>query len=653
LESAHDNAVMRKWTLIPIVSGILLALGAFYAYQIVSKQVTSSEFRSFTEEKVGQFLRSSVKIGKIQFRFLKQISLSGLQIKQTNSQDPILIGVHRIVIRYNLWNFLSRQFKVPVSILLDSPKFLLKPGQPFWASILPSVIKRGDGLFRHVELDGGEVEVPVPLVDQKLKLTGIRGRSSWAGDQLRVDFLAKTDGFLEGDIDVKGTLKSGLQSGDLIILLKNINWRENTGIPVKNLQGEVELTGSTLVIRKISFDFKQIPCELSGTIENIFSPHPLYNLSWRFIEEGKEFSLQVKADLSDHSVSGNFSAFGRSHTFQGRIASGASAIRLEDLLLGNGYRAEGELNLKESRFHLSADHEEQRFSFDLSFKDFQIDLNLNMTHLKIAGHDVATLAKFKLRPVEKVWSGGQHHFDGTVESAYLIFNYQPLEDFSAAFRISPSGIESLSARWSRVSRLTGSVSFSHPVTSDLILQISKFDLSTLKRLGVHEIPAALGGELEGKIKISGLIREPAMEGQMSIQGGKVADFDYELATIHFNGQYPRINFKDSKITKKGKTYLLKGDVDFKLDNIVQNVKILSADQIVMWKGWNLKKEAENKNSSGSPSSDVLAGSRSYRIPRYSELELEYSLKKGKSLAVVAEDDKEGGQFVGAGPKMKF
>ncbi len=644
---------MRKWTFIAIISGILLASAFLYAYGALSKQVTSAEFKSFTEEKVGEFLRSRVKIGKIQFRFLKKISLSGLEIKQTGSREPILVGVKNIVIRYNLWNFISRQLKAPVSILLESPKFQLKSSQPFWTSLMPSMVKPESGLFRRVELDGGEVEIPIPLADQKLRLTDIKGKTSWAGDRLSVDFIAEADGFLEGSFDAEGSLQSGFESGDLKVRLRNIRWSESTGIPIKNLNGEIELKGSTLVIRQVSFDFKGIPCSLSGTVENIFSASPVYRLSWQLIDNGKEFVFETVLDLRDQSVSGNFSAFQKQHSFKGKLVYNENAILLSDLVFKSGYKANGELNFKESRFRLSAERDEQRYSVDMSFKDFRINLDLNVTHLKIAGHDIATLAKLKLQPVEEAWSGGKHHFDGTVETAYLIFNYHPLLDFNASFRLSSSGLESLAARWAGICQLTGSVSFAQPAISDLVLQISRVDLSHFRRLGVHEFPASLAGDLEGKIKISGLLGAPMMDGQMRVQNGKVAEFDYELATIQLSGQYPRLNLTDSKITKKGKTYLIKGDVDFKLDNIVQNVKIMSSDQMIIWKGWNLKREVDNQDALGSPGSGAAKATKPFQQASHSELQLEYSIKDGKSLTLVAEDDEDGKRFVGVGPKLKF
>ncbi len=88
---------MQKWILIAIISSIVVITPASYLYQFLHKQVSSSEFKSFTENKISQLLRSSVKIGKIQFRFLKQISLSGLRIEQQGSHDPILIDVKKIV----------------------------------------------------------------------------------------------------------------------------------------------------------------------------------------------------------------------------------------------------------------------------------------------------------------------------------------------------------------------------------------------------------------------------------------------------------------------------------------------------------------------------------------------------------------------------
>ena len=66
-----------------------------------------------------------------------------------------------------------------------------------------------------------------------------------------------------------------------------------------------------------------------------------------------------------------------------------------------------------------------------------------------------------------------------------------------------------------------------------------------------------------------------------------------------------------------------------------------------------KKETRNGNSDFAAGLERASVSRIYQPSKNSLLELEYSLKKDKSLSVIAEEEENGNRFVGAGPKLKF
>ena len=101
--------------------------------------------------------------------------------------------------------------------------------------------------------------------------------------------------------------------------------------------------------------------------------------------------------------------------------------------------------------------------------------------------------------------------------------------------------------------------------------------------------------------------------------------------------------------------MLKGDIDFELENIFQKVKIVSLDQIIIWKGLDISSEIKTRAESRDPriSNTSLSPAPLGASRPESKLEAEYALRDGKSLAVVAKKEESGQQIVTIGPKVRF
>ena len=647
----------KRWIVLFAVLGAAAFTFAGF-YQFLRHKALTSEFKTLTENKIGQILRARVHIGQIKIGLLKHISLAGLRVTTADSKSVLSIGVKKIIIRYDLMSLLKRKLSSPKDIFLDSPELRFQSlVSPF--SIVPLLISPEEARsLAHFEFNKGEIEFPIPGLFEKLKIEEIEGKAFFDGSgRLNLNVQARAGELADGLMNVRGFVEVGAKSGNLEIEFKDLTFLPGTNIPIAHLYGNISLSHTKAVIRQLRFQLRGLPCELSGEVENIFSPQPSFKLSWRLLEGSRPTSLDLESNLADQSIHGKLVLLGRKFGFDGVVTSDPTGIQLHDLAVDNGFRAYGSFDLKTSKVQLRAERDEQRYSTDLSVKDFNVNFNLDFSHLPIAGHDLTAFAKLRMKPIEAEWAKGNHQLQASVETDYFIVDRHPLQDFQSSFQISPYGLSSMTARWKGISELKGSVAFGHPSALDLTLLVGGLDLTHLRYLGSHRMPASLHGMLTGKLMMKGPVREPDITGQFSVQDGKIGEFDYDYATLHFHGLRSFLTLDDSKVVKKDKTFGLRGSIDFNSDNIFERVEVVSMGQIVVWKGLRLGRELkrasieENHQSHFGEGGSQESGREEWLGG--SKVGMDYAFSGKRSISVAAEEDDNGNQMVKVGPKLKF
>ncbi len=648
---------MRKWIATALIFGLAL-LFFFNFYGFLKKKVLTSEFKVLTENKLSQLLKANVKIGRIRFGLLKHVSLSGLEINQGKSKLPVQIGIERIVIKYDLLDFLSQKFKVPAEVLLDSPSVNFKSFMSPFAALGSFGFESKNSVFRRIEMDNGELQFQFPKLGQTIDVKKIHGKASLASDgNFNLAFKGELSGSAAGVVEVHGVVRPETKAGKIELQLDQVHFLPASRIPVSEMSGKVEVSESKIAIEELHFKLRGFPLAVSGEIENVFTPYPKWNLSLKLFKEEKPFRLDVKGDLENQSMEGKMDFLGRLYQFTGSLTADQTGFQLDDIVFDNGYEAYGIFDLKEGHYLIKAEREKQRFSFDLDLSRLNVILDFNLNHLPFFGHDLTTFARLTMDPVESRVQLGDYRFRASIKTDYFIFDFHPLRDFQAEFQISESGVDQLTAHWGNASHLKGSVTFGKAVSIDGMMTIDQFKLEELKYLGAHPMPMSLEGALEGKMRVFGEVERPDISGQLSVHDGKIGDFKYDAATIDFYGEPPYFKLLDSKIMRKDNTFLIKGDIDFTLENIFQKVKIVSVDQIVIWKGLDVSSEiktraearAKDPNALNVPAPINAATSG----PGSKKVEAEYTIEKGKSLKVVAEEEEGGQQIVTVGPKLRF
>ena len=635
-----------------MICGIIV-FSFFQFYHFLKERIVASDLKAVTEKRIGAFLKAPVHVDRISIGFLKHISLSGLSIKQTQKGQPFLIGVKKVVVRYDLSSFLKRNFRIPTEIFLDAPHLTFKALRSFDASLL----KSDRGILTRFEFEQGEIQLPWLRFDQKLRLANIEGRATpKKGDVFDVRFKSRLADQASGIVLAYGEVDPNRKSYHLEVSLNDVAFSKASKIPISRLNGTLELEEGTVRIRKAQFLFRGIPCEVSGEIQDVFSEKPAAVLSIH-IQEGKlAVRSDIRASFREGSVSGALHFGTLAYQFSGSLVGKPVHFQVHRLIINNEYQASAEFDVKDGIYWIEANHKDKskRFRIDLSATNFDWQLAFKLDHFEFFGFDLVTYATVHLKPYEEVWQKGFHVFETQIATDYLIFQRQPLRDFKASARISVEGVTDILAHWGNVSELRGKISFGRIPEGNLALQVGPLPLNEIESFGTHPLPLSLSGIFNGKLAVTGPLENPNLDGAFTVTKGTVGSLEYDHAIVNFSGQLPYLALKDSKVWKGKNSFILKGGFDFRLRNIFEGLQVDNPEHIVIWKGLELTSELEDSNLSARRGTSGRSHSELRNAgANLSKLEADYKLGERTSLHVTAEEDQTKKEYLTVGPKVKF
>ncbi len=639
-----------------IVCGIVV-FSFFQFYHFLKGRIATSNLKAVTEKRIGAFLKAPVHVDRISVGLLKHISLSGLSIKQTQKGLPFLVGVKKIVVRYDLASFLKRNFRIPTEIFLDSPSLTLKTLQSFGALFDANLLRSDRGILTRFEFEQGELELPWFRSGQKLRLAGIEGQAiPKKGDLFDVRFKSHLADVASGSVLAYGEVDPNKKQYHLEVALANVALSEASQIPITHLNGTIEIENDVVRIRKAQFLLRGIPCEVSGEIENVFSEKPVFALSFELQEGQLPIRSDIRISFKEGTVSGTLNFTTLQYQFSGSVMGEPSNFQIDKLLINNLYQASAGFDLKKGTLQIEANRKDKarRLQLNFSLAKFDWQMAFKIDHLDLFGFDLVTYAIVNLKPFEETWQKGTHIFEVDIATEYLIFQHEPLRDFKASAKISTEGITDILAHWGNVSELRGKISFGRIPEGNLTLQVGPLPLTEVQSFGAHPLPLSFDGILEGKLDVTGALEAPNLLGAFTISKGTVGSLQYDQAIINFSGQLPYLVLKDSKIRKGKNNFMLKGGFDFRLHNIFEGVQVDNFEHIIIWKGLELSSELQDSNSptgrgaSGRSRSELKNGDANL-----SKVEAEYKLGERTSLNVTAEEDQAKKEYLTAGPKIKF
>ncbi len=633
--------MIRKLLVTTIFCGVIV-LSFFQFYQFLKSRIATSDLKKVTERRISAFLKAPVQVDQITVGLLKHISLSGLKIERTQQGLPLLIGVKKIVVRYDFPSLIRRNFRVPTEIFLDAPHLTLRAFQSPQTVFETNLIKSDRGILTRFEFEDGEIQMPWFGSSEMLSVTGIEGKATpKKGDLFDVRFKARLSGGLKGTALAYGEVNPVTKSYHLELNLNDVSASEISGVPLSGLKGILEVEQDTIRIKKLNFMFRGIPCEATGEVKKIFSKAPIFNLTVKIKEGNSAITLQIGANFETDTIAGFAEYFGRKYEFIGILQGQPLNFKIPAFKLNDTYDGSAQFDSEKKLYWIELVYKRQRFRFNFAFQGRSGKLQFKLDHFDIFGFDLVTLATVYVKPFEPEWQKGNHVFEAQIQTEYLIFQFQPLRDFKGTAKISLAGIHEIKANWGNVSQMIGEVLFGQIPKAKLNLFVGPIALEEFGYLGTHQLPNSLKGSLKGKLSAEGPLDQIFLDGDFTISDGRVGSFSYDTAAVNFSGHLPYLILKDSKVLKGRNTFGLKGGFDFSLRNFMKGVEVDNSEHIIIWRGLEMSTELEDNT----------------RAPRgrepMSRLQAEYQFNSRTSLHVTAEEDQAQTEYLAVGPKLKF
>ena len=564
---------------------IIVSFLAFYRF--LEKRMVPADLKRATEKRISAFLKTPVQVDRVRVGLLKHISLTGVQIERPGKNFPVLMGIKKIVVQYDLASFFRRNFRVPAEIFLDTPR-LVFPSFELNGSLFDLNFLKGEhGIVTRFEFEEGEIEFPWLRQGEKLRLVRLEGKAApKEGDAFDVRFKAGFGGVLSGSLLGYGEIKPESKEYSFVVSLKDVRAAQASQLEIRAVHGTLELDQSSIHIRGIQGLIYGLPCSISGEIGNRNSREPLISLSIETHGKNLKSRFEIRADFKAHTVSGLTQFAGRDYKFQGTLSGHPSDFEFSRLQVNDAHEISGHFNLEAGRYQMTWGEGKRRLELDLAVHDHSSELAMKLDHLNLYGYDIVTYTAVQVKPSGRALD----HFDLDFKTDYLIFQHQLLRDFKASAQISEDGLQNIVAYWGRVSELRGKVLFAPIPQADLTLSAGPIALDEFNSFGVH--PLSLGGKLAGKVQMQGPVDRPNVVGSIAIDEGTAGSLDYDRAVLNFSGQLPYLMLNDSKVWKGRNCFLLTGGFNFAIRNFLEGIQIDNSEHVVIWKGLELSSGLE-------------------------------------------------------------
>ncbi len=488
-----------------------------------------------------------------------------------------------------------------------------------------------------LEFNGGEIRTPLPGLGAEVIFTKIRGSISPAENgKIRVDLSSNLQGAMNGKMRITGSVDPVRHEHSLLLKLEALtgSW----GGPV---DGSARWEGDTVWIDSFRAKIYGWDSELRGSLKDLSKGG----------EADLDFELGPKARQARVSFEGNFKTSGLQASLQlpgagnyrllGKILREGPRILFPELKLNTGYHGNGNVDFTSGDIHFLFENEKERILTELNLKKPGVRWNIRLDHVPVAGLDLVAAGTLQLMPLRNGSGSRKPKFQGDFKTDYFILETIPFSDFHGSFEASPAGIRNLTAEWGRHFDLSGEWPFGHAARAAFSLQVNGFDLKGVKQFAAKPLPKALGGLLDGKLKIEGTLEHPEFSGKFTIKDGRIGKLEYDLGVLQFHGFPPYLPLEDSRILKGRTTFFLNGALDFRMQNMFRGIQIQTDDNLVIWKGLEM-------NTSESHGDLEIETS----IPGLPAL----SVKGGQDIsnpALPPENRNTDDRYVAAGPKFKF
>jgi hypothetical protein len=563
-----------------------LAVLVAVPYGILVTGTSSPEFKAFAEDKVSEFLKADVKIGKIRVGLLNRIILSHFEIQpDLSAKSPYRLEVERIVFRYSVSQLLQRNFKIPSAVLLKSPRIVLvQPGSPFaffeGIRMQPSK-ENAMGLF---ELAGGEIRYEIPALDSEIQFQDIRASfAPQAQGRIHGRVQTRLQGLLNGEVEAEGHLDTvtGNHQWD-------IQWKSlavvNGLLPEGNfIEGKARLVNDAFYLDRVRVKAGAKEIWASGGIASL-TQEPQAALNVKSDSPLGPTEVRLSADFKSRNLTGTFRSPSLQTGFTGKAVLKKGLMTFSRLRADSGHRGELFVDFTKAAAGIRMKRGRQEAELQGKAHGRGLELAYHVNHFEWHGMDLVSAGAFALQPI-RPQSNQPFRFQTAFHTDYFIWEYVPFEDFSGSFEASALGLRDFKASWGKVFKAEGEiVPGDNGLESRLTVRAKGFDLSQVQHFASKPLPRELGGLLKGQMKIYGPVRQPFLSGRFTVRDGRLGPVTYDSGIIQFDGMAPYLKLKESRILKGRTSLSLTGALDLSLKNMFYGVRILTFDQNILWNG---------------------------------------------------------------------
>ena len=577
---------MRSFLKNLLILAVLLSVsGAFLLHFLLGQIAQSEDFKRFAEKKVGEYLKARVHIGNIRPFGLNQLALEKILIETPASEGGSqLIRADRLLFRYRLNQLWSRKFDAPAGVILNNPAILIEQDQ-FPYRYFESA--SGGGLsMPSLDFKGGEIRYLLSSLGKEILLQGMEGRIQPASDrQVQVDVRAHVSGLMDGKVRIHGVVDPVRSTHDLWLDLEAVDLAADIPLPLKAFKGRVHWVGKDLFFEGLRGSVYGWETVLKGAFLN-HGGQPEVNVQLHVGQKEPGVKLDFVLSLSRRILEGTFQSMGESPVgFRGKVHQQGKRFMVDSMDVDPGYQGRGELNFASGNYELGFSKGTKRVAVHSNLRGLDFAMNFHLDHVKAFGLDLVTQGKLFIHAGSLRWKGRDFFFKGDFETDYFILDRQPFADLKGSFELSPLGVTGIRSSWGDHFTMSGQATGSiKDPRLKFLLNVAKFDLGTVQEFAAKPLPRALGGSLDGKLTLEGILSKPEVSGIFNIYDGKWGQLNYDRGIIQLRGFLPYLPLKDSKIWKGRSSFFLTGALDLTKDNIFAGVKIQTPDKLVIWKG---------------------------------------------------------------------
>jgi hypothetical protein len=393
-----------------------------------------------------------------------------------------------------------------------------------------------------------------------------------------------------------------LSKGSLILDGKIISTRISGKIRLR--QGRIVLDGIDFIL------FDQLACRAEGSISTSESPYRVELISQARLTLGREnpifknLRMLVTGPLNNLTARGKIErVLARDIHFRMYAIENAGLINIgsrigieaDSLDINHLLSIDTEVDIEKNTFDAILMPNTGRISAKGSYQEQgTVYAEFNNHQLKVFDYDLSNVIYLNLEPVFR--DNYLSHFLVDLNTGASVVNHRPISEIEASFIIDPERIRAVYIKLGNSALLSGFFDIKPRGRMDINLNFTDFILQDFFDIFMKKRPD-ISGRISGNISIEGPFTGPELKVKLTAYEGHLSDVNYDNMLVNASGAWPHLMIEDSRITHKGSSLMLDGELDmrsFGTRHFMDDITVTASDNTIMWEGWDITRMDESR-----------------------------------------------------------